>query len=182
MRRVLSMMLGCCCLTVAAGCDPPVINAPVRPADVKSVYVPPPLPDAVVATVTRLREIAANGSYRDMARMAEETPGFQSNAAGMSHADYWYLMLRTGDWPMAQAERLFGYPYAVEETGAGRVYIWPRMATLRSDQITPAVARNIDRLLGEGHAAGIKAGEPWPGYILGIAEDGRWLYFMTATS
>ena len=32
---------------------------------------------------------------------------------------------------------------------------------------------------GEGQAQAIRAGESWPGYVLGIAEDGTWLYFVS---
>jgi hypothetical protein len=183
MRRALHPGLVGPCLSLglllAAGCDAPASRTPVGAAEVEVAYAQPPLPDAVADTVRRLREISATGSYRDMARLADETAGFRSNTAGMSHQDYWYLMLRTGDRPMAQIERVLAYPYAIAETGEGRVYTWPRMATLRRTQITPAVARDIDRLLGEGHAAAMKAGGPWPGYVLGIAEDGTWLYFIS---
>jgi hypothetical protein len=87
--------------------------------------------------------------------------------------------MRTGDWPMAQMERLLALPHAVRPSARGKVYVWPLMATLQADQITPAVARDIDRLLGEGQAQAIRAGEPWPGYVLGIAEDGTWLFFVS---
>lgn len=179
MHRALFLCLSSLCLPLLAGCDAPSERKPVGAAEVQIAYAQPALPDAVSSTVRRLREIAATGSYRDMARLAGEAPGFRSNVAGMSHQDYWYLKLRTGDWPMAQLERLLDYPYAVSETEHGRVYVWPRLATLRRGQITPAVARDIDRLVGEGAAAAMKAGEPWPGYVLGIAEDGTWLYFVS---
>jgi hypothetical protein len=53
------------------------------------------------------------------------------------------------------------------------------MATLPVDQITPAIAREMDRLLGEGQADAIRNGLAWPGYVLGVAEVGTWLYFVS---
>ncbi len=179
MRRALCALLWGVCLPLAAGCDAPADGGPIGAAEVEVAYAQPALPESVTTTIRRLREISATGSYRDMAHMAEETPGFRSNWAGMRHQDYWYLKLRTGDWPMAQVGKVLEFPYAVSETEQGRVFIWPRMATLARSEITPAVARDIDRLLGDGKAAAIKAGEPWPGYVLGIAEDGAWLYFVS---
>ena len=179
MRRALCTLLCALCLPIAAGCDAPAAREPIGAAEVDVTYAQPALPEAVTTTIQRLREISATGSYRDMARMADQTPGFRSNWAGMRHQDYWYLKLRTGDWPMAQVGKVLEFPYAVSETEQGRIFIWPRMATLGRNDITPAVARDIDHLLGEGKAAAIKAGEPWPGYVLGIAEDGAWLYFVS---
>lgn len=179
MRGALRPLIAGFCLSLAAGCDAPAASGPAGAAEVAHPVAQPPLPDAVAETVRRLREIAATGSHRDMARMADETPGFRSNTAGMSHQDFWYLMLRTGDRPMAQVEQVLDYPWAVSETREGRVYVWPRVASLSRTEITPAEARDIEALLGEGGAAAIKAGEPWPGYVLGIAEDGRWLYFLS---
>lgn len=162
-----------------AACDAPAKVEHVGAADVDLPAAIDPLPDAVLATVRQLRDISAHGSYRDMARLASATPGFRSNAGDMSHRDYWYLKLRTGDWPMAHVGTLLAQPYGVTQAERGKVYVWPRLATLKGEAITPADARAIDDLLGEGQAEAIRAGAPWPGYVLGIAEDGTWLYFVS---
>lgn len=176
LRNRLSAMAAC---LLGAACEPPPVAQPVGAAVVDLPDFRAPLPPAVAATVEQLREIGANGSYRDMAKLADATPGFRSNYAGMSHKDYWYLKMRTGDWPMAQVEKLLSFPYAIRTTERGRIYIWPRVATLAPDQITAAAARDIDRLLGEGQAEAMRNGEMWSGYVLGIAEDGTWLYFLS---
>ena len=100
----------------------------------------------------------------------------------MSHQEYWYLKLRTGDWPMAQVERVLSYRHGVTETARGKVYVWPWFAALKPEAITPVAAREIDRLLGKGQAETLRRGEIWPGYVLGIAEDGTWLYFVSGSS
>lgn len=169
-------------LALQGGCEPPPSAGPVGAA----VVPPPPareesLPAAVAATVARLREIAATGTYRDLARLADETPGFRSNVAGMSHAEYWYLKMRTGDWPMAQAETLLTYRHAVAESARGKVYIWPWMALLAPGDITPQAERDIVRLLGAEPLDELRRGGMWPGYVLGIAEDGTWLYFVSGS-
>jgi hypothetical protein len=167
-------------LAFAVACDAP----PAAPVGAAQVDLPPslaPLPEAVVETVRKLRDIAHDGAYRDMAALADATPGFRSNNAGMTHKDYWYLKMRAGDWPMAQAEKLLTYRHTVAETPQGRVYIWPWMAVLKPADITPAAERDINRLLGDGQAEAIRGGGPWPGYVLGIAEDGTWLYFVSGS-
>jgi len=166
-------------LALLAACEPPLAPAKVGAAEVELPRADEALPEAVLATVSQLRDISAHGTYRDMAKLADVTPGFRSNTAGMSHRDYWYLKLRTGDWPMAHVGQVLAQPYGVTPTARGKVYVWPRLATLRGASITPADARAIDALLGEGQAERIRNGASWPGYVLGIAEDGAWLYFLT---
>lgn len=168
-------------VTALGACDAPSPAQPVGAAVVAAPRIEEPLPEAVAATVARLREVAATGSYRDLARMAAETPDFRSNAGGMSHQDYWYLKLRTGDWPMAQVERVLSHRHAVNETARGKVYVWPWLATLSGEGITPAAGREIDQMFGEGQADALRRGEIWPGYVLGIAEDGTWLYFVSGS-
>ncbi len=132
-------------------------------------------------TVRHLREIAENGGYRDLARLASETPDFRSNSAGLSDREYWSLKERTGDFPAEQVGRVLAYPPAVVDTPQGRIFIWPALAMLKASEITPAQARDIDRLLGEGQANELRNGAAWPGYVLGIREDGQWLYFLSGS-
>ncbi len=174
-----SLAVVCLAALGAAACDAPPPADPVGAAVVEPAPPHEPLPDAVAETVHKLREIAASGTYRDMARLANLTPGFRSNNAGMTHQEYWYLKMRAGDWPMAQAEKLLSYRFAIADSPIGKVYIWPWMARLKPEEITPAAARDIDRLLGPGQADLLRAGKPWPGYVLGVAEDGTWLYFVS---
>ena len=130
-------------------------------ADQVRAFLPTPVPLDTIRQVLessglapqhlegKLKQIAASGTYRDMAALADATPGFRSNNANMTHKDYWYLKMRSGDWPMAQADKLLGYRYAVADTSVGKVYIWPWMARLKPEQITPVAERDISRLLGE---------------------------------
>ncbi len=165
-------------IALLSACEAPPAPPRIGAAEAESPQPSDALPDAVLATIARLRDISANGSYRDLAKLAEATPGFRSNTAGMSHRDYWRLKLRAGDWPMAHVGQVLSQPHAVTFSAKGKVYVWPRLATLRGASITPADARAIDALLGDGQAEEIRRGKPWPGYVLGIAEDGAWLYFL----
>jgi len=165
----------------AVACDAPPSAEPIGAAIVDLPPIREPLPEAVEQTVEKLREIGAHGSYRDMARLADKTQGFRSNSGSMSHKDYWYLKMRAGDWPMAQVEKLLGYAYTVADTEHGKVFVWPWVAALKPYEITPAAERDIATLLGEGQAEALRRGRPWPGYVLGIAEDGTWLYFVSGS-
>ncbi len=137
------------------------------------------LPGPVRAKVNALEAIARDGSPWDMARLANQTPGFRSNAGGLDHADYWYLKYRTGDWPMAHVGKVLAYPPGVVEGEGGLVYVWPYMALKRPSQLTPKVLRDVETLLGAEAAQQVAVGGEWPGYRLGVAEDGTWLYFYT---
>lgn len=172
----------------AGACEPPPTSAPVGAA---VVALPPenePLPLEVEETVRRLMAVAQDGSYRDMAKLADQTPGFRSNTAGMSHSEYWYLKLRAGDWPMAQMQKVLRYRPAVIDAAdarnsgdgeGGRVFVWPWMATLSPGEITLAAEREIDAMLGEGHGDAMRRGGLWQGYMLGVEEDGDWLFFVS---
>lgn len=173
-----SLMLAVC---AAAACDPPESSKPIGAAMVEPEVEKDPLPLPVAETVKLLKEVAERGNYRELARLADAAPSFRSNNGDMSHADYWELKTRTGDWPGAQMLKLFAYRHTIEDSPQGRVYIWPYMAMLKPDEITAVDAREIDRLLGRGQADLLRAGEIWPGYVLGIREDGLWLYFLSGS-
>lgn len=177
MRAVSAILLAALCVA----CDPPPPKAPVGAAVVDAPRPKAPLPDAVAATVKQLYTIAQTGTYRDMVALAAGTETFRSNNAGMSHSEYWYLKQRTGDEPTVQLMRVLSLEPAVRDSPMGRVWIWPGWAVTDPDRITPADAREIDALLGQGAAAAVKRGEIWPGYVLGIGEDGRWLYFVSGS-
>jgi hypothetical protein len=164
-----------------AACDAPKDSTPAGAAVVEAPARADPMPAPVAATVKRLHEIAAQGSYRDLAKLAEAAPDFRSNNAGLSHTEFWNLKMRTGDFPMAHVEKLLSYNFTVEPSSQGKIYIWPWMATLKREEITPLAAREIDRLLGEGQADALRKGAIWPGYVLGIREDGLWLYFLSGS-
>lgn len=169
-------------LLLAGACEPPAAKPPVGAA---IVALPPKneaLPPAVEARVRQLMEIAESGSDRDMARLADQTPDFRSNTAGMSHAEYWRLKLRAGDWPMAQMQKVLRYRPAIVDgldTRRGRTFVWPWMATLTPSEIDAAAIREIDAMLGEGHGEALRQGGIWQGYMLGVAEDGTWLFFVS---
>jgi hypothetical protein len=173
-----SLLLAAC---VLAACDAPKDAKPVGAAVVEPPPQLEPLPDEVAKTVELLKQTAAQGSYRDLARLANITPDFRSNNGGMSHAEYWDLKQRTGDFPAIQIEKVLAYPHAVADSAQGRVFIWPYMAMLKPEEITPSAAREIDRLLGEGQARELRNGAVWSGYVLGIREDGLWLYFVSGS-
>lgn len=170
----------CAALFVLAACDAPspgarivVQNEPVV------VAADPEPPEAVLATVEQLKQIARDGSPWDMARLARATPGFRSNGGEMEHGEYWYLKYRSGDWPMAHLGKVLAYRPAIEERADGQVYVWPYMALARPYEMTPKTLRDMEDLLGREAAERVAAGGSWPGYRLGVAEDGSWLYFYT---
>ncbi|HVY89768.1 MAG TPA: hypothetical protein VG942_12920 [Hyphomonadaceae bacterium] len=180
------MTIALLCVSIAmasmlAACDAPKSSEPPGAAVVDQPVQPDPLPPQVAATVRQLHQIARSGGVRDLAKLADATPGFRSNNAGLDHLEYWNLKLRTGDWPMAQVEKLLSYRFTVHDSSQGKVYIWPWMALLKPSEITPAAAREIDKLLGTGAADDLRKGGVWPGYVLGIREDGLWLYFVSGS-
>lgn len=178
MRCLASLLLAAC---VLAACDAPKEAGPVGAAVIEPPPQVEPLPQPVAKTVELLKQTAARGSYRDLAKLASMTPDFRSNNGGVSHIEYWNLKQRTGDFPAIHLEKVLAYPHTVAGSPQGEVYIWPYMAMLEPAEITPAAAREIDRLLGEGQANELRNGAVWPGYVLGIREDGLWLYFVSGS-
>jgi hypothetical protein len=162
-------------------CDAPKSSEPSGAAVVSEATRQDPLPAPVAATVRQLQGIAKSGGVHDLAKLADATADFRSNNAGLSHLEYWNLKLRTGDWPMAQIDKLLAYRFTVADSTQGKVYIWPWMALLKPSEITPGAAREIDKLLGPGSADLLRKGAVWPGYVLGIREDGLWLYFLSGS-
>ena len=180
MRGWLAVYVFAACF--AGACDAPVNEKPVGAAEVAAPAPErDPLPPPVAATVRQLKQIAEQGGYRELAHLANETRSFRSNNAGMDHAEYWSLKQRTGDPPALQVGRLLTYRHTVADSPQGKVYIWPYMATLKADEIGPADVREIDKLLGTGSADQLRKGAIWPGYVLGIREDGLWLYFVSGS-
>lgn len=179
MRSLLASLV--MAASMLAACEPPEGAGPVGAAVVEPPPQIEPLTDAVASTVRELREIASSGGYRELARLADETPSFRSNNAGMSHREYWNLKERTGDFPAAHVGQVLRRRHTVADTPEGKVYIWPDLAMLKPQEITPALAREIDGLLGEGQADELRRGGIWPGYVLGIGEDGTWLYFVSGS-
>jgi hypothetical protein len=164
---------------MCAACDPPPVIETAQDVAVRGEAAPVELPQAVAATREQLLIMAESGETWQMAQLAAQTPGFVSNTGGMGHREYWYLKYRTGDWPMAQMGRVLAWPHAVEETPSGRVFVWPYMAKLSPGEIGPGAARDINALAGEGAVDAMRAGAPWPGYSLGVREDGVWLFFVS---
>ncbi len=168
-------------LALLGACGPgPVSQRVVVQNDpVAAPAAPIELPAAVAATVNDLTEIAKDGSTWDMARLARATPGFRSNAGELDHADYWYLKYRTGDWPMEHLGRVLAYAPAVTELDGQLIYVWPYMANVAPNAMTPKVRRDAELILGAEGAQRFAAGAGWPGYRLGISADGTWRYFYT---
>lgn len=164
-----------------AACDPPEAPAAEAASQSAAPFGAGELPRAVARTVRHLKDIAEHGGYRELAQFASETPDFRSNNAGLGDREYWSLKERTGDFPAEQVGRVLAYPFTVVATPEGKVYIWPALAVLKANEITPAEARDIDRLLGDGQANELRKGAAWPGYVLGIREDGQWLYFVSGS-
>jgi hypothetical protein len=169
-------LLACLLALGTAACDPPPTVATAAAA------VPPPaqpqLPEPVRARIDQLREMAEQGDYRGLAKLADTQPGFRSNDGGMAHRDYWRLKVSAGDDPTKQLVRLLAGPPAVVDGVDGRSYVWPALATLRPAEVTPEIEERIDRMLGAGQGAAFRRGAPWLGYSLAIREDGAWLWFV----
>jgi hypothetical protein len=168
------------CGLLLCGCAPPetaqlTSAAPIHSEDRQL------LTSQAEAIVERLKAVADGGDWRDMVRLASANVDFHSNDAGWSHASYWYLKLRTGDWPTRQMGRILAYRHGVKQTPDGRVFVWPYMAALAPGEINAAAAHDMDELAGEGEAERVRAGGRWSGYSLGVREDGTWLWFASGS-
>ena len=106
-----------------AGCNPPPASETSEAIAAARVAAPPTklrLPAPVRAKVDQLKEIAGQGDYRGLAKLAAVQPDFRSNQAGMTPRDYWRLKASAGDDPTRQLVRLLSGSPAVVEGVAGR--------------------------------------------------------------
>ena len=170
-------LAGCLAGLVLAGCNPPAESEVTAGASLPPTPASPRLPAPVRALVDQLKDMAGRGDYRALAKLAAAQPGFRSNDGGMTPRDYWRLKVSAGDDPTKQLVQLLKEPPAIVDGVGGRSYVWPALATLRPDEVTPAIAGQIDRHLGAGQGVAFQRGAPWSGYSLAIGEDGAWLWF-----
>ena len=136
-----------------------------------------------IATRDRILEVARSGSQRQLARLAGEFEGFQSNFGGSEHFAYWYSRRRMGSDPNEAIVALFDEPYAVREVGEEVWYIWPDLATLDPrgfalEKLSFRDRARLEELIGERGIEVLLRGEPYPGYRTAITSGGRWVYFV----
>jgi hypothetical protein len=170
-------LLVCLAALGAAACDPPP-EVVTTAAVAETSPAKAPLPKAVLSRIAQLQEMAGQGDYRALAKLADMQPGFRSNDGGLAHRDYWRLKVSAGDDPTKQLVRLLAEPPAIVDGVEGRSYVWPALAVLRPAEVTPEIEGRIDQMLGAGQGAAFRQGAQWSGYTLAIREDGAWLWFV----
>lgn len=135
------------------------------------------------ATIAELDSIIERNSLRRLVQFAEAQPGFVSNFAGASHDDHWDLLRRTGFDPLLRLEDLLDGPYGVKAVAGETWYVWPELAALEPEALTPerlnfSQRARLEELVGEAGIAQIRQGRGYPGIRTAISEDGRWLYYV----
>tara|TARA_B100000949_G_scaffold89396_1_gene79856 strand:+ start:276 stop:893 length:618 start_codon:yes stop_codon:yes gene_type:complete len=148
---------------------------------------PAGLSDAAQSTMARLQDIIESNSLRRLTAFAEAQPGFVSNFAGASHSDHWDLLRRTGFDPILRLEELLAGPYGTKSVAGETWYVWPDLAALEPEALTPerlnfSQRARLEELVGETGIAQIREGRGYPGIRTAIAEDGRWLYYVHEVS
>ena len=142
-----------------------------------------PLTNAATEKVQALQDVIERDSLSRLVRQARAEPTFISNFAGESHRVHWDLLRRTGFDPLRQLRQLLDGPYGTREVGDELWYIWPDLAALPPEALTPERLSFADRarlkaLIGEVGMARVRAGQGYPGVRTAISESGRWLYFV----
>ncbi|MBN04943.1 hypothetical protein [Ponticaulis sp.] len=178
---------------VLGGCDlSDEIDARRAPAsEADEEPAPPPvfsneteeLPEAVLAQRDALLDVLGRDSVRQLARYADQFPGFRSNYGDLSHYEHWYLLRRAGIDPVEATLQILDEPYAVKDFGAEKYFIWPDFAgrtneELQHDRLTFSERARILTLIGEDGLERIRNGESYPGFRLAIREDGTWVYLL----
>jgi hypothetical protein len=174
----------------ASGCDPradaerePPTRSVEAPPETEVIAAVAALSAEATATRDRILEVARSGSQRQLARLAGEFEGFQSNFGGSEHFAYWYSRRRMGSDPNEAIVALFDEPYAVREVGEEVWYIWPDLATLDPrgfalEKLSFRDRARLEELIGERGIEVLLRGEPYPGYRTAITSGGRWVYFV----
>jgi len=174
----------------AAACDrpedakrEPPTPAVAVPSETGEMVAVRALSAQAIATRDRIIEVAESRSQRQLARLAAEFEGFQSNFGGSEHFAYWYSRRRMGSDPNEAIIALFNEPYAVREVGEEVWYIWPDLATIDPrgfalEKLSFRDRARLEALIGERGIEVLLRGEPYPGYRTAITSGGRWVYFV----
>lgn len=125
---------------------------------------------------------AKAGSITQMAKLAEETPDFQSSPNGEPPRTYWTLLRRTGIDPTRVIRDIFEEPAGQKVIDGRVIYVWPDLAAMAAEDLIPEKLSFIDRrrlreLVGEEGIELIRGGSDYPGIQTAIDQDGQWLYF-----
>lgn len=164
-------------------CEPATTAPEANVVSEAEAALPTELTEAAQATYDRVLEAAESGSQRQLARLADEFPGFQSNFGGGKHFDYWYMRRRMGADPNVALVELLAEPYGVKRVGGEVWYIWPDLAAIDVRDFDIERLRFKDRarlvdLIGEDGIAAMTRGQAYPGFRTAITTDGRWVYYL----
>ncbi|MEL6258128.1 MAG: hypothetical protein AAFQ67_03615 [Pseudomonadota bacterium] len=183
---LLSALLLCACDPAADNGAADAVRLPAPFTEAPIVATPPELTEAAQAKVDIIVEAAKRDRLRAFSRLAEKEPGFSSNFADEAHYTHWDLLRRTGVDPLAKVQNVLAEPHAAVQVGDETWFVWPDLAARDPEELLPEKLSFRDRarlleLVGEPGLDRIRAGEPYPGFRVAVADDGRWIYFLHET-
>jgi hypothetical protein len=140
----------------------------------------PGLPDAVAAKRQAIFVAAAGGDLDALAALADPRTFTFSFGADADPARSWRAVERAGgEGPRDVIPALLNASYGTLESGAGTIYVWPSAAAVRDPSLLSEAQRDELRALGYSEREIRVVGDGGlSGWRLGIAEDGRWIFFV----
>jgi hypothetical protein len=141
------------------------------------------LPDAVRDMRQKLMEAARSGDMEQLRALMEAQPEPPTVAFGDPGDPIEYLKALSGD---AEGREILAILLEVLESGYTRVgagtaeeiYVWPYFAQYPVEALTPQQIVELFTLLTAADYEDMKSYGSYTFFRVGIAADGRWLYFV----
>lgn len=145
----------------------------------------PELPDAVLATRSRIITAARTCDFQALAELVPET--FLASFGGGDAIELWKEQEARGDRPLAAMVTVLSLPHAVVTTDDGpedsfgprTFHVWPTAATYGAWDDIPVEDRwALRELYTETDLADFADVGGYVGYRISIAETGEWQFFV----
>lgn len=141
------------------------------------------MPDPVRATRQRLIEAARSGDIERLRALMEEQPERPAVSFGDPGDPIEYLKALSADADGREILAILlevlesGFVHSESET-EGEVYVWPYFAQYPLTALTPEQLVELFTLLTAADYEDMKSYGAYTFFRVGIAPDGRWLFFL----
>jgi len=184
MRRATIRSLACAFVffLVAGAASTPELDAAERRAP--KIYTElSALPEPVKKMRERILEAARSGNIDAMHPIVEMNELKPTVSFGGANDPVAYWKQTSGDGQgreiMAIMIEILQMPFVRTATGtSNEMYVWPYLALLKPDKLTPAQQVDLYRLISPDEAKTMKEFGGYIHYRLGISPDGTWHFFV----
>lgn len=179
--RVLACILGCTAFAVLT----PALKTEAAPKQKPEIHTDlSALPQRVKDMRARIIKAARSGDISALHPVVEmnELKPMISLSGDVDPIAYWKKTSQDGAGReiMAIMIEILEMPFARTDPGtSNETYVWPYLAVLPADRLTPAQQVDLHRLMTPSEAKTISDSGRYTHYRLGLGRDGTWHFFLT---